>query len=31
MAGKDRTTGWWGFFRTFTVLCAIMLLLAQRG
>lgn len=31
MAGKDRTMGWWGFFRAFTVLCAIMLLLAQRG
>ena len=27
---SDRNAGWPGFFRAFTVLCAIMLLLAQR-
>ena len=31
MAKGDRNLGWPGFFRVFTVLCAIMLLLAQRG
>ena len=30
MAKGDRNPGWPGFFRTFTVLCAIILLLAQR-
>jgi len=29
MAKKDRNMGWPGFFRIFTVLCAIMLFLAQ--
>ena len=28
---SDRNVGWSGFFRAFTVLCAIVLLLAQRG
>ena len=31
MAKADRNLGWPGFFRVFTVLCAIMLLLAQSG
>ena len=31
MAKGDRNWGWPGFFRAFTVLCAIMLLLAQQG
>ncbi len=31
MAKADRNTGWPGFFRVFTVLCAIILLLAQQG
>lgn len=31
MAKTDRNVGWPGFFRAFTVLCAIMLLLAQSG
>ena len=31
MAGKSRNLGWPGFFRLFTVLCAILLLLAQSG
>ncbi len=31
MARGDRNVGWPGFFRMFTVLCAVMLLLAQRG
>lgn len=31
MAKGDRNLGWPGFFRVFTVLCAIMLLLAQQG
>ena len=31
MAKGDRNSGWPGFFRVFTVLCAIMLLLAQQG
>lgn len=31
MAKGDRNLGWPGFFRVFTVLCAIMLLLAQSG
>ena len=31
MAKGDRNVGWPGFFRAFTVLCAIVLLLAQRG
>ena len=31
MAKGDRNPGWPGFFRVFTVLCAIMLLLTQRG
>ena len=31
MAKGDRNMGWPGFFRVFTVLCAIMLLLAQSG
>lgn len=31
MAKGDRNVGWPGFFRAFTVLCAIMLLLAQAG
>ncbi|MGI5963999.1 MAG: acyltransferase [Lawsonibacter sp.] len=31
MAKGDRNLGWPGFFRAFTVLCAIMLLLAQSG
>ena len=31
MAKGDRNLGWPGFFRVFTVLCAIMLLLAQGG
>ena len=31
MAKGERNLGWSGFFRAFTVLCAIMLLLAQRG
>ncbi len=31
MAKGDHNTGWPGFFRVFTVLCAIMLLLAQGG
>ena len=31
MAARDRNLGWPGFFRVFTVLCAIMLLLAQQG
>ena len=31
MAKGDRNMGWPGFFRMFTVLCAIMLLLAQEG
>lgn len=31
MAKGDRNIGWPGFFRAFTVLCAIMLLLAQSG
>lgn len=31
MAKGDRNPGWYGFFRVFTVLCAIMLLLAQSG
>lgn len=30
MAKGDRNSGWPGFFRTFTVLCAIILLLSQR-
>ena len=30
MAKGDRNLGWPGFFRAFTVLCAIMLLLAHR-
>ena len=30
MAKGDRNWGWPGFFRAFTVLCAIMLLLAHR-
>lgn len=30
MAKGDRNTGWPGFFRVFTVLCAIILLLAQH-
>lgn len=30
MAKGDRNMGWPGFFRAFTVLCAIVLLLAQR-
>lgn len=31
MAKTDHNPGWPGFFRVFTVLCAIMLPLAQRG
>ena len=31
MAKGDRNIGWPGFFRMFTVLCAIILLLAQEG
>ena len=31
MAKGDRNLGWPGFFRVFTVLCSIMLLLAQDG
>lgn len=31
MAKTDRNLGWPGFFRVFTVLCAIILLLAQAG
>ena len=31
MAKGDRNLGWPGFFRVFTVLCAMMLLLAQSG
>ena len=31
MAKGDHNLGWPGFFRAFTVLCAIMLLLAQGG
>ena len=31
MAKGERNAGWFGFFRAFTVLCAIMLLLAQSG
>ncbi len=31
MAKGDRNLGWPGFFRVFTVLCAMILLLAQRG
>ena len=31
MAKGDRNPGWHGFFRAFTVLGAIMLLLAQSG
>jgi len=31
MAKQDRNVGWPGFFRAFTVLCALMLLLAQSG
>ena len=31
MARGDRNMGWPGFFRVFTVLCAMMLLLAQSG
>ena len=31
MAKGDRNVGWPGFFRVFTVLCAIMLLLARQG
>ena len=31
MAKGDKNPGWPGFFRAFTVLCAIMLLLAQSG
>ena len=31
MARGDRNMGWPGFFRVFTVLCAIMLLLSQQG
>lgn len=31
MAKGDRNMGWPGFFRVFTVLCAIMLLLARQG
>ena len=31
MARTDRNVGWPGFFRAFTVLCAIMLLLARSG
>lgn len=31
MARGDRNIGWPGFFRVFTVLCAIMLLLSQQG
>lgn len=31
MAKGDRNLGWPGFFRVFTVLCAIVLLLAQSG
>ena len=31
MAKSDRNPGWPGFFRVFVVLCAIVLLLAQRG
>ena len=30
MARGDRNMGWPGFFRVFTVLCAIMLLLSQQ-
>ena len=30
MAKGDRNMGWPGFFRVFTVLCAIMLLLVQH-
>ena len=31
MAKGERNPGWHGFFRAFTVLCAIMLLLSQSG
>ena len=31
MAVRDRNIGWPGFFRLFTVLCAIVLLLARQG
>ncbi len=31
MAKTDRNVGWPGFFRAFTVLCALMLLLGQSG
>ena len=31
MAKGDRNMGWPGFFRVFTVLCAIMLLLSRQG
>ena len=31
MAKGDRDLGWPGFFRVFTVLCAIIQLLAQSG
>ena len=31
MAVRDRNLGWPGFFRVFTVLCAIILLLSQQG
>ena len=31
MARGDRNLGWPGFFRLFTVLCAVVLLLAQGG
>jgi len=31
MAKGDRNVGWPGFFRAFTVLCAIVLLLSQNG
>ena len=31
MAKGDRNLGWPGFFRVFTVLCAMILLLAQSG
>ncbi len=31
MAKQDRNVGWPGFFRAFTVLCALMLLLARSG
>ena len=31
MAKGDRNVGWPGFFRAFTVLCAIILLLSRAG